>query len=186
MQKRTILILSLISILVMVAGTAMTNNGGRSLGYPTVSLSGKQVVFTFNYTGDFSNAELKNAYAFGIGGVSDGNVNVHCVKNADKQQIRCTVGKAIRYNAVTLVLAGIPYQADVPEYHPTAALACLGFFVEGEGYVPFIQYPEGFLDFVESKGYPRTNDGLMDYLISKAAVIPDRCVTDASLFVKNP
>ena len=134
MKKRTILILSLISILVMVAGTAMTHNGGRSLGYPTVSLSGKQVVFTFNYTGDFSNAELKNAYAFGIGGDGDGNVNVHCVKNADKQQIRCIVGKAIRYNAVTLVLAGIPYQADVPAYTAPAAAGCLGLgFIDGNG-----------------------------------------------------
>jgi hypothetical protein len=50
MHKRTILILSLISILVMVAGTAMTNNGGRSLGQPTISLRCKQMVFTFSYT----------------------------------------------------------------------------------------------------------------------------------------
>ena len=54
MKKRTFLILTLISIIAMVAGTAMTSNAPRSIRFVGAQfIEGKGAVFHFETTGEF-------------------------------------------------------------------------------------------------------------------------------------
>ena len=131
MKKRTLLILALISIIVMVAGTAMTNNASAyTLIYLGAHLSGKQMVFVFSYEGSVPNSVLKSASAVGIGGNSDGGVTLHCVRQEEKKQIRCTVGKALHYNYIHLYLGYTSVGwAPVPEYRPAESQNCPYFFL---------------------------------------------------------
>ena len=113
MKKRTILILTLISIVAMVAGTAMAPAEGRSVRYLGARfVSGKGPVFLFEYTGNISKAELRSAHAIGSNGMA---LNAHCVDKKDVNQIVCTVAGSKKYSDVELYFMGQGFWASVPQ-----------------------------------------------------------------------
>ena len=123
MKKRTILIFTLISILAMVAGSAMTSNAPRSIRYLGAQFTpGKGAVFLFEYTGTFTKSDLNTAFAYGNGGDP---LKAHCVDKKDVSQIRCNVSNVNKYNEVMISIIGQGFWASVPE--PVGP--CLGFIV---------------------------------------------------------
>ena len=114
----------------------MTNNASAyTLIYLGAHLSGKQMVFVFSYEGSVPNSVLKSASAVGIGGNSDGGVTLHCVRQEEKKQIRCTVGKALHYNYIHLYLGYTSVGwVPVPEYRPAESQNCPYFFFSGQYY----------------------------------------------------
>ena len=138
MKKNTVLVLALISILTMVAVTAMAPQTSRSIQFQEARfVSGKGVVFLFSTTGSFSNAELKTAVAY-TGGQS---LNTHCVVKNGMHKIACTVKLINQYvgQDVVIYLLEQGFWSTVPE----KIYPCIGFtFFRSAD--PSTQYYVGF------------------------------------------
>ena len=170
MKKRTILIFTLISILAMVAGSAMTSNAPRSIRYlDSRFINGKGAVFLFETTGEFTKQDMKTAFAYGNGGDP---LNAHCVVQADKSRIACTVSNVNKYDEVMLSILGQGFWASVPR-----PKECLGFtFTRADwdvvGADPWLYDYYGL----------GSADAFFAYYEGFGWIFPNKCVTDASLF----
>lgn len=114
MKKRMVLILSLISIFLMVAGTAAVPLKSRSIHLTeTRFIQGKGVVFLFATTGEFTKSDLDTAFAYSGGQSLDVNCNI---KNG-MDQIACTVKLVNQYAGQDIVvgLIGQGFWTTVPE-----------------------------------------------------------------------
>lgn len=164
MKKRTILILTLISIFAMVVGTAMAPVAGRSLQYlGSIFIEGKGAVFSFAYTGDVRQKDVADAYAL----VRGATLDAHCVVKADIGEIRCTVKNVNKYDTVNLVLMGQGFYADVPKPQ------CFGFLMEApENYsYDWFYVPYNF------SGLPYSIEYARNALENLGFALLDNCVT---------
>ena len=176
MKKRTFLILTLISIIAMVAGTAMTSNAPRSIRFVGAQfIEGKGAVFHFETTGEFKQSDMKTAFAYGNGGDP---LNVHCVVQSEKDRVACTVKDVNRYSSVLINIIGQGFWADVPQ-RP----ACLGFSMQhtSGGDATFVSYSWQFGKAVdEQTTIPITAEEFMVILEQHGWNILNKCVTDPS------
>ena len=179
MKKRTILFLSLISIFVMVAGTAMAPAGGRSISYAGARfVGGKGAVFLFDITGVFTQQDLKTAFAYGNGGDP---LDVSCVLKEELSQIACTVKNVTRYSEVLINIIGQGFWATVPE-------ACRGFSVV----FPFeptktYTYAWSWFGDLENWGFANRAEFFAFYEAPPFNyVFPDKCVPSDFDYVDGP
>lgn len=174
MKKRTILILTLISIVAMVAGTAMAPLTGRSIRFLGAQFTpGKGAVFLFEYTGKITKSELNAAFAYGNGGDP---LKPHCVDKKDVSQIRCTVSNVNNYNEVMISIIGLGFWASVPA--PVGP--CIGFIISDGSLAEYIPWTAPHLP----SGYTRE-----DHLAGWEAhgfIVLNRCVRDDSMFRRIP
>ena len=178
MKKRTNLLLALLSIVIMLASTAMTSNAPRSIRFIGAQfIEGKGAVFHFETTGEFKQSDMKTAFAYGNGGDP---LNVHCVVQSEKDRIACTVKDVHRYNNVLINITGLGFWADVP-----SKPACLGVAILAEGKEEAWIIPNGSEIFKEIQGgwEPIT---LEQFLEEINGTIVNDCVTDLGRFFEEP
>ena len=122
MKKRAFLILTLISILALVGGTASAAMESKSVKLiSTQFVDHKGVVFKFETTG-LSKADLNSAYAYAGGNL----LSVDCHQQGDGI-VACTVKDINQYagKEVMISLAGFGFWTTVPgEY------TCYGFYYQ--------------------------------------------------------
>ena len=170
MKKRTVLILTLISIVAMVAGTAMAPLTGRSIRFMGAQFTpGKGAVFLFEYTGKITKSELNAVFAYGNGGDP---LNAHCVDKKELSQIRCTVSNVNQYNEVMLSIIGQGFWANVPE----RVGPCLGFIITDANWT-LVEYIPWTAPRLPS-GYTH-EDHLADWEAGGFIVV-NRCVRDTT------
>ena len=178
MKKRTILILTLISIVAMVAGTAMSNHGSNSIRFAGARfIGGKGAVFLFDYTGTISKSDLQAAFAYGNGGDP---LKVHCVDKKEMMQIRCTVSGVNRYTDITLNIAGQSGGVLSVPKPKSASIPCLGFEVSEARHDSNL----GAWSWEEVTNYGGhgSASAFFTYWEGEGHVFSNKCVTDASLF----
>lgn len=120
MKKRAFLILALISIVVMLAGTAAAPMASRSISFLDARfVPGKGVVFLFETTGVFTKSDMNTAFAYADGKSLD--IDCHM---KDNSQIACTVALINQYagQSVVVGLIGQGFWATVP-----GTVTCYGF-----------------------------------------------------------
>lgn len=125
MKNRLSLLLMLISMIVMVIGTAIAPHAPRTIHFLEARfVEGKGAVFLFEITGKFTQQEMKEAFALG-NGVDP--LSVHCVIQNEKSRIACTVKDVNRYNSVVVNIIGLGFWADVPKKEPCLGIAIRAF-----------------------------------------------------------
>lgn len=133
MKKKALLILALVSVIVLVLGTAAAPMDGKRVNLvETRFISGKGVVFIFDVQG-LTKADLKNTFS------SAGSVDC---KFKDDGRVACTVQYANQYagQQIAISLAGYGFYANVPE-----AFTCYGWSntwlgPDGQAYTIFGPY----------------------------------------------
>lgn len=126
MKKRMTIILTLISIIAMVAGTAAAPLESRSIKLvSTQFIQGKGVVFLFATTGKFTKSDLKTAFAY-TGGDS---LSMDCKIKDGEDQIVCTAALVNQYvgKSIMVGLIGQGFWTTVPA-KPAPAPTCYGLY----------------------------------------------------------
>lgn len=111
MKKSLFTIFVVLAMLAMFVGTvsAAPLAAGTATLVSVVYVAGKGPVFTFEVSGEFSNAELNGALQV-VGGAS---YNLYCTQ-IDKTTVKCTVSKKAAGKDVTLTWGGFKFSAFVP------------------------------------------------------------------------
>ena len=175
MKNKLFLLLSLISIMAMLVGTAANPLESRSISLAEVRfVQGKGVVFLFDITGKFTKSDLDTAYAYAGGN----SLDVHCVIKKGQDQIACTVHAINQYagQSVLIGLLGQGFWATVP-------YKCLGFSVvfPFEPTSTYI-YAWSWFGSLGNWGFSSQAEFFAFYESSPFFYIfPNKCVTDASL-----
>lgn len=187
MKKRMIIIMTLIAIIAMVAGTAAAPLKSRSFRLvDTRFVNGTGVVFIFSTTGEFTKADMSTAFAY-AGGDS---LDTYCEVREDVSQIVCTVFLVNQYVGKDIVvgLLGQGYWTTVPAKPVKTGGACLGVAVEEtwvwEGGGGIFTWYVSFEELNSWGGLNELRQMLdeMVYLEDEFSYTLDLCVTDASLF----
>lgn len=125
MKKRMFIILVLISIIAMVAGTAAAPLKSRSIKLASTQfIQGKGVVFLFDTTGKFTKSDLNTAFAY----AGENSLDVDCNIKEGKDQIVCTVALVNQYVGKSIVvgLIGQGFWTTVPARPAPTASTCYG------------------------------------------------------------
>ena len=161
MQKKTLIILTLVSIIALVFGTAAAPMDGKRVNLvESRFIDGKGVVFIFETVG-LTNADLKNAFS------SAGSVNC---KFKDDSRVACTVKYANQFagQQIAINLAGYGFFAEVP----SSKTVCYGsVYTFANGDVEFWPYSNSW-DIDRELGW--ASEGLANGLL----LDHNACVTE--------
>jgi hypothetical protein len=111
MKKSLLTVLMVLSMLAMFVGpvAAAPLSAGTATLVSVIYVPGKGPVFTFEVSGEFSNAELNGALQV-VGGAS---YKLYCTQ-IDKTTVKCTVSKKAAGQNVTLTWGGFQFSTFVP------------------------------------------------------------------------
>jgi len=115
MEKRLLIVLVLLSLLVALVGVAAAPMAGGTATLLGVGFTHGRVVFTFKVTGDYSAEDLE-----GLMVVDGQSYNLNCRK-VNFEIVKCTAPKKAENHTVNLYWGGTAYTAEVhdasgPEY----------------------------------------------------------------------